>query len=192
MNSSHEITGQRRKRLTLKFKHKFRDGTADADIHEHMDTLHDLVLKTNARVALELGTKLGNSTLAMAEAVKLTRGLLVSIDIDPCSIAHARVSNYGLTDYWSFIHADDMDVDWTEPLDMLFIDSSHDEKHTYEEIVKYSSFVRPRGVIALHDTRSFPGVWRAIQKFLDDYYGRFVVEAHYENNHGLCVLRATR
>ena len=169
---------------------RFKDGTADSDIYEHMDTLHDLVLKTNAQDVLELGTKLANSTLAFLAALDVTGGILHSIDIDPCLEGRARVEKYFPEPRsWRFIQENILDYDWRFPIDVLLIDSEHSYEHTLKELWKYSGFVIPRGYVILHDTKSFLGVWQAIQGFLQDPECQFRLAFHHENNHGLAALR---
>jgi len=167
---------------------KFRDGTADSDIHEHMDTLHDLVLRVNARNVWELGVHLGNSTLAFLEACRKVGGILSSVDLMPCEVAHERVKKNRLEGRWRFTKANDLDIKITTPIDVLLIDSDHSYEHTAKELKKYAGMVMPRGFIALHDTKSFPGVWQAIEEFLAENL-QFYLWAHHENNHGMGILR---
>ena len=74
--------------------------------------------------------------------------------------------------------------DWNIPIDCLFIDTSHQYKHTLDELNQWSKFVKPCGVIMLHDTNNNE-VMDAIKEFKKDKY-------KFENNdtsNGIGILK---
>lgn len=130
------------------------------DIVEHLSLLKYLCYEANARKVLELGVRGGESTRALADTCKDLDAELISVDIEDCSL---------VTDFerWRFIQADDIELEFNEEIDLLFIDTSHTYEHTLAELRKYAPLVRKGGFIALHDTNMFP-VMEAIEQYLRD------------------------
>jgi len=72
----------------------------------------------------------------------------------------------------------------------LFIDTSHRYAPTTEELRKYEPFVVPGGVMTLHDTTSYPAVWRAVEEVVG---GRSDLRVfRYYHNNGLAVIEKRR
>ncbi len=160
--------------------------TRRTDICEHLRTLYE-----HARLCtsvLELGVNRGESTIAILCGVRESGGHLTSIDIDTCFNARLRVFSIGLTDYWTMIRSNDMDIDWKEPVDMLFIDTSHAYDHTLAELRKFEPLAR-RFVI-MHDTVSNPPVKQAINEYFQDRNDvKMVFKA---NCNGLAVINKNK
>ena len=157
------------------------------DIHEHLQTLHMLTIELNLKNVLELGTRTGESTIALLLATKELGGKMTSVDIDPCEEAKKKVQKFNLEQYWNFIQGDDLKLDWDQQIDHLFIDTSHTYDHTIEEFKKYEPYVRKEGLITLHDIVSCPPVLDAINDFIKDRKDlRFYKFFH---NNGLGILR---
>ncbi len=157
-----------------------------SDIYAHLPTLYRLTLESDRKRILELGTRSGDSTLALLLAAKEIGGSLMSVDIEPCPEAQARVVEAGLSDYWTFVLTDDLALEWRDPIDHLFIDTSHRYEHTLEELRKYEPFVVPGGVVTLHDTTSHRVVWQAVQ---DHFRGRTDVRIfRYYHNNGFTII----
>lgn len=147
--------------------------------------MYDYIVKNNCKKVLELGAGVANSTRALLLAVRETGGHLWSIDIAECPVAVERVKAWNLQDYWTFIVSDDMQYDWKEEVDVLFIDTSHEYNHTLEELRKYARLTKK--VIFMHDTISFKeGVQRAIDDFLKEEKNWNFKEVGIE--HGLGIL----
>lgn len=51
----------------------------------------------------------------------------------------------------NFIHSDSLDVDWTLPINVLFIDGEHRYEQVKSEFEKYSPFVVKGGWVLFHD-----------------------------------------
>lgn len=120
-----------------------------SDIVDHLPRLFAEADKPGVRV-IELGVRTGNSTVAFLHAAERNDGHVWSVDISPPKVPfkdHER---------WTFIHGSDMDAAVSSQLpvgvDVLFIDTSHHYEHTVAELDTYAAFVKPGGVILLHDT----------------------------------------
>jgi len=157
------------------------------DIHEHLNTLYMLTVELNLKTILELGTRTGESTVAFLQAAKEIDGNVTSMDIDSCNDAKKLISDLDLTDSWKFIQSDDLKNDWKKPIDHLFIDTSHTYEQTLAELEKFTPFVKPGGIITLHDIISCPEVLSAINEYIKDKpHIKFYKFFH---NNGLGVLR---
>lgn len=157
-----------------------------SDINEHLTTLYMLTVEMNLRSVLELGTRDGFSTLAFLEAAKGIGGKVVSVDINPCETAKASVKKAGLEPYWTFTLGNDLEIPWSSSVDHLFIDTLHTYEQTVAELKRFEPFVRPGGVITLHDSISFDGVRKAVDEYVA---GRTDLRAYrYFNSRGLDVI----
>jgi predicted O-methyltransferase YrrM len=169
--------------LTMPFASHMKTIT---DIHEHLTTLFMLTVQLRLNTILELGTRGGDSTVALLHAAKEIGGKVFSIDVDECADAKKLVGAYGLGEYWQFIQADDLAVEWDKAVDHLFIDTSHTLDQTIKELKKYEPHVRRGGIITLHDSVTHPEVKEATVTYLAERYGLRMYE--YINNNGLLVL----
>jgi len=161
--------------------------THPTDIHEHIQTLHLLTIELNLKNILELGTRTGESTIALLLAAKEINGKVTSIDIDSCQEAKEKVEKLDLKSHWNFIQTDDLEMEWDDQIDHLFIDTSHTYDQTLAELEKFEPLVRKGGLISLHDIISCPPVLRAIDDYIskrnDIKFYKFV------HNNGLAILR---
>jgi predicted O-methyltransferase YrrM len=160
--------------------------TKPSDIWQHLTTLNMLTVELNLKRTLELGTAEGESTVALLYAARQIGGTVHSIDINPCSDARQLIEKLGLQSHWDFTQADDMQVDWNEKIDHLFIDTSHRFDHTLAELKKYEPYVREGGIITLHDIVSFPPVMAAVNEHLKNRSDFRICK--YLNNNGLAVI----
>ena len=162
-----------------------------ADISNHLMTLCLLVREFGLKNIVELGTRDGNSTLALLEAGRGIDAHVTSVDVEPCLAAKRRVQGAGLLDYWTFVQADDMQLQPPQipvTIDLLFVDTSHLYAPTLAELNKYSAYLRDGSWIALHDYVSFAGVNRAVHDFVtsNPFRVRFYSFMH---QNGLALLR---
>lgn len=161
--------------------------TQPTDIHEHLQTLYFLTVELNLKNILELGTRTGESTIAFLLAAKEIDGKVTSVDIDSCVEAKQRIEKLNLKHYWKFLQTDDLDLNWNETIDHLFIDTSHTYEQTIAELKKFEPLVRKGGLISLHDIISCPPVLQAVVDYLaDNNHLRFYKFFH---NNGLGILR---
>jgi len=158
-----------------------------SDICQHLGTLHLLTVELNLKKVLELGTRTGESTITFLEAAKEIGGNVTSIDIVPCFEAKKLVKDMNLEKNWNFILSDDLAIDWNEPIDHLFIDTSHTYEQTLAELTKFEPFVNHGGIISLHDIISCPDVLAAIKDYIKNR--RDLKMYKFFHNNGLAILR---
>ena len=130
---------------------------------------------------VELGVRSGCSTCAFATAVRDINEILeldstlYSVDIAPCpDEVLSIIRRIGCQDYWQYIQEDDMTLakSWDRPIDVLFIDTSHEYEHTKAELQAWGGWVRKGGLILLHDTHSrHRGVMVPAREYVDSSAG---------------------
>jgi predicted O-methyltransferase YrrM len=140
-----------------------------SDIVDHLSTLYVSVLKVNAKLVVQLGTRGGESTRSLLAGVLETNGRMLSVDVDDCE---SRVRLGAQSENWTFHQGDDVsfgrnlflpwcgDRNLIPEIDVLFIDTSHLYDHTKQEIETWSGFVRRGGLMIFHDTNMEQGVYR--------------------------------
>jgi predicted O-methyltransferase YrrM len=172
-----------------------------SDINEHLPLIRRLTMEVEATKVLELGVRGGVSTVAFLSALEVTGGMLLSVDIDMPAF-DVDVSR------WMFLKADDT-TQYAKTLigqlayyDVIFIDTSHAYLHTHEELISYAHFIRPGGVLMMHDVnvKSFPhhdGIQPdyPVRKALDDWTSVFesfhegtLEWIHLPNNNGFSYV----
>jgi predicted O-methyltransferase YrrM len=160
--------------------------TANTDIHEHLVTLYMLTVEHDLKRVLELGTRDGDSTIALLHGAKSVEGHVTSVDLKDSAKARGEIRLLGLDAYWSFIKSDDLELSWDAPIDHLFIDTSHTFEHTVEELKKFEPFVKVGGVVTLHDSVTYPEVRRAVLEYTSGRRDLRVYE--FLNNNGLLAV----
>lgn len=143
--------------------------TNHSDIVDHLPTFVQQIKDLNATKVIELGVRFGVSTIAFLHGLEATNGHLWSVDGDiPFSdweddtdlLGQYLDGSSSTLDNWTFIHMWDTDPTLLELLphdvDILFIDTSHIYAETLRELTTFTSFVRPGGLILLHDTEVDP------------------------------------
>ncbi|MCD4813743.1 class I SAM-dependent methyltransferase [bacterium] len=126
------------------------------DISDHLTTLFHEALSSRPNIIVELGTRGGASTFIFKKVAEHFQIPLISVDIDNCR-------ELGSHPFWTFVHSDDIAfsekyVDWCkekqfpQSIDLLFIDTSHEYKHTVQEIKHWLPLVSENGKIIFHDT----------------------------------------
>jgi len=152
-------------------KHTLEHAKKGTDIHQHLETLYNLVTSIQAKTVIECGVNTGESTVALLEAVHATGGILISVDIQELPNVRPMLTSYGLIDRWNFNLSDDIKFGQAWPADkkadLIFIDTSHTFDHTVREIEVYEPILRPGGIMVFHDTVTFyDGVRKPINMFL--------------------------
>ncbi len=126
------------------------------DISDHLVNLFIESLVMKPKLIVELGVRGGESTFVLERVAKLCRSKLISVDIEDCS----NLSSYK---NWIFIKKNDikfakefknwcMKFNIKPKIDILLIDTSHQFKHTLQEIELWFSFLSKRSKVFLHDT----------------------------------------
>jgi cephalosporin hydroxylase len=167
-----------------------------SDIMLHLPRLHAAASRPGVRV-LELGVRSGNSTAAFLAAADQHGGWVISVDI----VAPKVPAEFWDCGVWRFVKADDLTFVHDDPVDVLFIDTSHHFDQTLAELHRFHDIVCLDGCIILHDTElrhpegAPPGdpdypVAEAIRRFIDDvseWQADF-----YSGSYGLAVLTRRR
>ena len=134
--------------------------------HEHYATFKILnhILKLNR--ILEIGVDTGDSSIALLESVIRKGGFVTSIDLRSCDIAQQRIKKLGYDKHWNFIQSDSLKVNWTEPIDHLYIDGLHTYEQVSKELKKFEPFVKKNGIITIHDIALCDMVRNAILDYI--------------------------
>jgi predicted O-methyltransferase YrrM len=132
---------------------------ANRDMVPHLETLSRYA--SECRSIVELGVRGGVSTWAFLDGLPID-GRLYSVDINDC-VVPGRVAN---DPRWTFIKSDDQaDELWRilpDTADMVFIDTSHEYKHTQFELL-HALLCKPFRIVC-HDAH-WPGVEQAVTEF---------------------------
>lgn len=153
------------------------------DMQAHLQVLRRAVLTTKAERVAELGVRRGASTTALLAGLEVTGGRLWSCDLVQHQLAELR--GHPL---WSFHEGDSTSADTFarchRPLDVLFIDSSHQHEQTTRELATYGGLVRPGGLVILHDADVDGVALPALRWALGHEYRATV----HPRDHGLIVI----
>lgn len=164
---------------------KYED--AESDIQGHLARLHALVVEVGAQTVVELGVRTGRSTVALLAGVERTGGRVWSCDLNAPGIPAEVVDH----PQWTFVRGDDVTVvdQAPRPIDVLFIDTSHEYEHTLAELNAYAPLVRSGGVVVLHDTN--PALWPECAQAVWDWVAARPVlprlEVH-DHDNGLTIV----
>jgi len=157
-----------------------------SDIRDHLNFLSFMVNLQRPEVLLELGTRGGESTRVFEEYCKSFMLTGRSFDLQP---APEWLDNKS---HWRHYVGDDCELGelvyksqkWPDgvtfqPIDFLFIDTSHEYEHTCRELEIYFPLVKSGGFLVFHDTNLVENATRRLDGELG--YG-------WDNNRG--VIRA--
>jgi tRNA A58 N-methylase Trm61 len=114
---------------------------------------------------LEIGVANGGSTIVLLNALP-DWGHLWSVDLRACLKAREKYGEIWKNKWTFYFDMDSLKLEWNMPIDMIFIDSSHDFEFTLKELRKFSPFAKH--IIFMHDTRSHPQVTQALETFLKE------------------------
>jgi predicted O-methyltransferase YrrM len=144
---------------------------ASSDIHDHLGTLFYEAVAARPRLIVELGTRGGVSTRALLAAADVADAHLLSVDIEDCAAVdlppHLRAR-------WTFIRADDIEFaakpfadfcaarNLPPSAEVIFIDTSHEYRHTKAELEKWLPRLAPAGIMMFHDTNMGQGWYRSL------------------------------
>lgn len=165
-----------------------------SDMQHHLLRLYDLTVKLpSEKVVVELGVRWGDSTTAFLAAVNDSGGRLYSVDM--LSPSGGAIAYLETEPNWTFILGDDMNIvkTWDKPINHLFIDTTHTFEHTLSELREWGKWVKPKGIITLHDlyaqVDSVPtGVIPAINKFIEETPEKYDFTI-FPDSYGLGLLR---
>ena len=95
--------------------------------------------------------------------------MVLSVDInqEKSNNVAQKIKNEGLEDYVMFAVQDDIEFlrkNSHNPIDFVFLDTSHEYEHTLAEITMLAPRITSKGYFFLHDSR-YNEVWLALQDF---------------------------
>jgi len=169
-----------------------------SDIGAHLPYLLEEALK--AQAIIEFGVRAGGSTgVFLLSRRELGGGLLYSADIDPHCEDVVRTAYGEMANDWRFFGMSSQDlrlinaVAETQPVDLVFIDSSHEAAQTTNELNIYAPMLKSGGKFILHDTEEANRYWNEgvripMLKFLQTH-PFFTIEREVTFSHGMTTLR---
>lgn len=133
---------------------------------EVIDFLKSLITTVKPNLVVETGTFLAYSTIKMAEGLRENGfGRIITVESDPAIFARAkeRIGASGLGKWIEYRNESSMDTRIDEMIDILFSDSHMRGRE--QEIRRFLPWVKPRGLILIHDASShFQIVRQAAQR----------------------------
>jgi predicted O-methyltransferase YrrM len=142
----------------------------------------------NSATVVEIGAYLGRSTASLALACRGTDRHIFSIDIfggvyddvrnTPWQDSFERnflaewcenMKRVHVTDHVTPLRGQSVDIgrDWSKPINLLFIDGSHQYTDVVTDFETFFPHVVEGGIVALHDvTPSWPGPYKAWQEII--------------------------
>ena len=146
----------------------------------------------NNPIILELGVNRGGSTAKFLKYINDNGGELYSIDIKDCSkITNDELFKNVKTNNWKFLKSNDLNIEYIlekfpllkNGIDVLYVDSYHDETHVKKTLEKWFIYIKKNGYIFFDDTESLN--YRKSKNFTisvnNDAINNFVKE-FYDNN----------
>jgi predicted O-methyltransferase YrrM len=166
---------------------KYGPGTGECGVPA-ISVLTSLINGNGIERIVQLGHYIGYSTLLIGAALKRAgHGKLVSIDIESSvtEFTQMYVNKFKINDFVELHTSDSRSVtlaeqivrEWNAGPQLLFIDSSHQEDATYEELKLWAPLIAPGGLIVLHDASAFSinfdsthkgGVKKGLERFLEE------------------------
>ena len=155
------------------------------DSWQHIPTIYLLCYLKKPKTVLELGCRTGNTSIPMLMAVKEYGGHVYSVDLETWPELDFINQDKSLKQYWTFIQANDLELEWDKPIDFLHIDTDHTYAQVFEELKKYEPHVSHGGIITFHDIY-IPEVNKAISDYFKNRND--VKKIRYFNNNGLMII----
>jgi hypothetical protein len=198
--------------INLKFKFlKFKK----SDINEHLDVLNSYALKCDT--ILETGVRGVVSSWAFLKGLndnnKIKKKLILN-DIEDCNIKEIQQVCKNAKIDFEFIKKNNLDLEFSENFDLIFIDTWHVYGQLSRELAKFSKISNK--FIILHDTtvdaefgesirlklnidaqakasgftidEISKGLWPAVEEFIG-FNENWIIEKRYTNCNGLTVLK---
>lgn len=158
------------------------------------------IKKIDNPLILELGVNKGGSTSIFLKYINKHGGKLYSIDINDCKniIKTEKFKNLN-TDVWNFLKSNDLNIKYIlkefpkikDGIDLLYIDSYHDETHVKNILATWFEYVNKNGYIFFDDTESL--IYRKSKNFSlsvnNDAIDKFVKKFFYNNSHQVSYIK---
>jgi len=129
-------------------------------------------------VIVEIGSFKGRSTVSFGFGCSGTQKHIYAIDLfegdgadygdgDFQKIFQSNIDRCGLTNYITSIkkHSSIVASSWEKPIDILFIDGSHEYQDVKNDFEAFYPHVKKNGIIAFHDIR---GKWDGVIQFWNE------------------------
>ncbi|MBZ0246870.1 MAG: class I SAM-dependent methyltransferase [Cyclobacteriaceae bacterium] len=126
-------------------------------------------------VIVEIGSFKGRSTVSFGFGCLGTSKHIYAIDLfegenhfygngDFLKIFKDNISSCGLSSYVTPIKMHSLEAvkQWRLPIDVLFIDGSHEYEDVKADFLAFYPFVKPGGIVAFHDIR---GMWDGVIQY---------------------------
>jgi len=154
--------------------------------NSHLRIMTDFLEKKKNPKLLKLGVERGTSTKAFLWYLEKTNGKLFSVDIDDCSKV-VQSNN------WKFLQSNDLNSNYIldnfeeikkEGVDLIYIDSYHENHHVLKLLNIWFKYLKKDGAIFIDDIDSYPfrkkkDIWNSIIYDLTD---DVVKDFFYNNN----------
>lgn len=159
-----------------------------ADVYGFLDPAETELLYTLASQVsrggniVELGSYHGRSTIALAMGARLAGATVYAVDHHPDYMAvdtnygmfdnqtyYENIARHGVGDVVKTINLSSVRLVqyWCEPIDLLWIDASHEYEDVKLDFNQWSKHVAQNDKIAMHDTSGhFPDVSRFVEELL--------------------------
>jgi predicted O-methyltransferase YrrM len=114
-----------------------------------------LVITVKPEVILETGTFIGHSAIKMAEGMRTNGfGKIITVEYDPVVFAKAKqnIDDSGLGSWIEYRNGSSLDTNIDGHIDILFSDS--DVNIREQEVRRFLPYLRPRGLVLIHDASS--------------------------------------
>ena len=151
-------------------------------------------------IILELGVNKGGSTANFLKYINDNGGELYSIDINDCSnIINDELFKNVKTSNWKFLKSNDLNIEYIlgkfpllkNGIDVLYVDSYHDETHVKKTLEKWFIYIKKNGYIFFDDTESLN--YRKSRNFTisvnNDAIDNFVKELYDNNSFQLLYIK---
>lgn len=174
----------------------------DTDISSHLPALFCHAVLQDPHTIIEAGVRGGESTKPLYKAAQLCDAQLIGIDNEP-SWAQTTYNNMNNA---ICLEMNDLDFEMyyqsgplkDKKIDVIFIDTSHEYKHTLGEITVFVPFLSDNGALMFHDSNvtplvgggyvrlngsgdAAPGNPRGVPQAIKEYFGIEFNEYNYYN-----------
>ena len=125
----------------------------------YYNLLFSVAISAAPMTIVELGTGPGVSSLAFKRAIEYhnslrsKKGIFHTCDLDARTLK--SVQRWGKSVQAHLMSTDDFAVKWAEhatPIDILYIDADHSHLQSLADFEHFSPFVKPNGLVMMHDT----------------------------------------
>lgn len=130
----------------------FDEQSAEVEV---LDFLYSLVRTLKPKLVIETGSFRGLSACYIGKALRDNkRGKLITCEVDPKyhDMTRELITKARLVEHVECLLASSLDLDISEPIDLLFSDSMPDIR--MKEIDKFLPLLSPTSLIAMHDVNS--------------------------------------